>query len=151
MLKVIIRMTYIIITDYFSFLHDIHNNSLFFIKTSILILFYRQVCSFIVKRLFLMEYVGSFARPEFTRNTCRLWQSVLAPTDLCPDAIVSSRWRPTSPRSALKTYYCCLLSLFYLPMANVTPRRLAFRKREENQEMHSLKLETCFVLSLAAF
>lgn len=52
-------MTYIIITDYYSFLHGIHNNSLLFIKPSILILFSRQVCSFITKRLFLMEYVKS--------------------------------------------------------------------------------------------
>jgi len=124
-------MTYIIITDYVSFLHGVHNNSLLFMKPSTLILFSLQVFSLYYETPFLnaISQVESFARLEFTRNTCRLWQSVLAPSDLCPGAIVGSRWRPNSRRSALKTYYCCLLSLLYLPMANVTPHRHTFRDK----------------------
>ena len=76
-------MTYIIITDYFSFLRGIHNNSLLFIKPSILILFSRQVCSFIMKRFFLTEYVKS--NPFLVQNSLgklavsdsRCWHQVI--------------------------------------------------------------------------
>jgi hypothetical protein len=70
-------------TDYFSFLHGIHKNGILFIKPSTLILFSRQACSFIMKRLFLMEHVKS--NPLLGQNSLvtlavadsRCWRQVI--------------------------------------------------------------------------
>jgi hypothetical protein len=110
-------MTYIIITDYFSFLRSIHNNSLLFIKPSILILFSRQVCSFIMKRLFLMEYAKS--NPSLDQNSLvtlavsdsRCWRQViytLTPLSVADDA------RPLQDRHKRHTTAACLVYCTYL-------------------------------------
>jgi hypothetical protein len=94
-------MTYIIITNYFSFLRGIHNNSLLFIKPSILILFSRQDCSFIMKRLFLMEYVksnlllGQNSLGTLAVSDSRCWRPViyaLTPLAVTDDARPLQDW-----------------------------------------------------------
>jgi hypothetical protein len=109
-------MTYIIITDCFSFLPGIPNNSLLCIKPSILILFPRQVCSFIMKRLFLMEYVKS--NPLLGQNSLvtlavsdsRCWRQViyaLTPLSVADDA------QPLQDRHESHTTAACLVYCTY--------------------------------------
>ena len=77
-------------------------------------------------------------------NYCRFWQPVLAPTDLCPGAIVSSRWRPTSPRSTFRhTTAACLVYCAYQLQSLSTPWRFSKKGGKSGDAFSSIRILLC--------